>query len=82
MIFYILLTVHPEEIVGLNQLDAPCSLFSMCFILPPLHVSSDKRSSSGGNKLYQHAFWYNTLSFLLTSTPNSHLASVLYQRMC
>jgi hypothetical protein len=29
-IFYILLTVHPEEIVGFNQLDAPCSLFSMC----------------------------------------------------
>jgi hypothetical protein len=26
--FYILLTVHPEEIVGFNQLDAPCSLFS------------------------------------------------------
>jgi hypothetical protein len=59
--FYILLTVHPDEIVGLNQLDAPCSLFQV-FILLPLHVSSDKRSSSGGNKLYQHTLWYNTLA--------------------
>jgi hypothetical protein len=50
--FYILLTVHLEEIVDFNQLDALCSLFFNVFILSPLHVSSDKRPSSGGNKLY------------------------------
>jgi hypothetical protein len=40
--FYILLTVHPEEIVDFNQLEALCSLFFNVFILSPLHVSSDK----------------------------------------
>ena len=45
---FILLTVHLDVILVNNQLDAP---FSKCiyFYFTPLHVSSSKRSSSGGS---------------------------------
>jgi hypothetical protein len=44
-IFYILLTVHLDAILGNDQLDA---LFLNVFIFMPLRVSSSKCSSSGG----------------------------------
>jgi hypothetical protein len=61
-----------------NQLDALFQFFqciyfstSTCFRRQVLIIRRQQ--------LYQYILWYNTL--VLTSTSDSHLASVLYQRM-
>jgi hypothetical protein len=47
--FYILLTVHPEAVLDITTNLTHFFTFFNVFISLPQHVSSDKRSSSGGN---------------------------------
>ena len=71
--FYVLLTVHVDVILVNDQLDA---LFSGVFISMPLHVSSSKRSSSGGPTCI------NTTSGVTHSSgwvTGRSVGSVLYQ---
>jgi hypothetical protein len=94
--FYILLTVHPEEIVGFNQLDTPCSLFSMClffhlymFRATSAHHQEGKNciNTSSGTTHWQGdcPAWRTGQEGRKKNSPDQHaghLASVLYQRMC